>query len=143
MRSSRLLSAKPYSTVSSEQSTRRVADDVFRIICTIMCDSYVSPHVGPQLRLYCRSTDGITYRTRAKTKSTTTLMVITLFTFGLSTAHMIMVFQYACTQYLDNDAARYGDTILQRRGDPRVYVPTILEIINVSGDICFVGRKLM
>lgn len=52
-----------------------------------------------------------------------------------------MVFQYACTQYLDNDAARYGDTILQRRGDPRVYVPTILEIINVSGEYLFYRKE--
>ncbi|KAI0087954.1 hypothetical protein BDY19DRAFT_951212, partial [Irpex rosettiformis] len=57
--------------------------------------------------------------------------------FILSSGHMAMVIQYANSQFLNNDAARNAD-ILQRRGDPMVYVPTILEIIN-----CYVADAIV
>ena len=64
-------------------------------------------------------------------------MFTTLLMFSLSTAHMAIVIEYAFAQYVDGDAARQGETVLQRRGDPRVYVPTVLEIIDVSRTFSF------
>ena len=58
-------------------------------------------------------------------------MFVTILMFALSSAHAIMVFLYANIEYLENDAAHDSD-ILQRRGDPTVYVPTLFGIINVS-----------
>ncbi|KAI0695547.1 hypothetical protein BC835DRAFT_1414831 [Cytidiella melzeri] len=76
--------------------------------------------------------------TRTNTRLNLALTTATLVMFLLSSAHIAMVLQYANTQYLDKDAALYGDMILQRRGDPMVYVPTVLEIIN-----CYIADAIV
>ena len=66
-------------------------------------------------------------------------MVITVIMFAMSSTHAAVVIRYANVQFLDKDAAR-DSSVLQRRGDPMVYIPTIFEIINVSSLLYFVCR---
>lgn len=54
--------------------------------------------------------------------------------FAVSSAHAVMVIWYANIEYLEKDAAHDSD-ILQRRGDPTVYVPILFGIINVGFSI--------
>lgn len=65
-------------------------------------------------------------------------MFITILMFAMSSTHAAVVIRYANVQFLDKDAAR-DPSVLQRRGDPMVYVPTIFEIINVSSLVYFLS----
>lgn len=111
----------------------RVDSGAYVLLCAIAIFLLLYGHLCGHGFIFTRLTVSLLCRSRRrKTNVTVSLTFVTLFMFSLSTAHMVMVFQYACTQYLDKDAAHHGDAILQRRGDPMVYVPTILEIVNVS-----------